>query len=501
VISQIQLYHQVNARASLQNADDMVLYLQGGPGFGAPTPIVGLGISKGSGSWADAALYDIGYRRIVLMDQRGTGKSSPVTKQSLEQQFPDLFLLDETTSRDVDIISNSRSIDELPASKPDLVSKVQSAVDKVTSYLSQFRADNIVQDAEYVREALLLPSLADDAGSKTPKPWGCSLGQSYGGFCQMTYLSQVNDPPRIMLFTGGIAPILWEIDQVYDKLWDRVKERNLRYYEMYPGDIAVVKVIVQSLLKTSILLPSGGRLTARRFLSLGISLGGSPSSFASMHELISSAFVGGSWAASQTFGNPEDLQFSRSFLKRIELQQSFDDHPIYFWLHESIYANGPERSPTNWAADRAYQRRVTADHSDFDYRRTSQITSQNEPTLFFGEHVFPWMPEDFAEVSGVGLRAVANSLATKVDWGLLYDEEKMKMVLEDGRTRSAAAVYYEDMYVEFDASMTVARRDGPLGKCKVYVTNEYQHSGLRDSGAKLFAKLHGMAKGGTRTPS
>jgi hypothetical protein len=77
----------------------------------------------------------------------------------------------------------------------------------------------------------------------------------------------------------------------------------------------------------------------------------------------------------------------------------------------------------------------------------------------------------------------------------------MKTSLHDERTRAAAAIYHDDMYVEFDACMKVTARDGPLGKCKVYVTNEYQHSGLRDGGAKLFTKLHGMAKGGTRTPS
>jgi hypothetical protein len=40
-----------------------------------------------------------------------------------------------------------------------------------------------------------------------------------------------------------------------------------------------------------------------------------------------------------------------------------------------------------------------------------------------------------------------------------------------------------------------------LEKCKAYVTNEYQHSGLRDSGASIFTKLHGMATGSVRTPS
>ena len=58
-------------RSGLTSADDMVLYLQGGPGFGSPTPVVSLGLSSGS-SWAASALDH--YDRVVLMDQRGTGR-------------------------------------------------------------------------------------------------------------------------------------------------------------------------------------------------------------------------------------------------------------------------------------------------------------------------------------------------------------------------------------------------------------------------------------------
>lgn len=457
--------------AGLVDADGMVLYLQGGPGFGAPTPAVGLALGKGSGSWADAALHaHAGYRRLVLMDQRGTGKSTPITKQTLEWQFPDLFLLDEGG----DMEHNSRSLDEFESSPE--YEKVQKAVTEATNYFAQFRADSIVQDAEYIREALMVPKLEEDEEDVSigqPRPWGCSLGQSFGGFCSMTYMSTVQHPPRIMLLTGGIAPMLSDVYEVYGSLWERVKERNLRYYEIYRADIELVHSIVRKLLEQPVRLPSGGRLTARRFLSLGISLGSSPSSFASFHELLSSAFVGGSFAAA-TAEDPSDLEFTRAFLKQIDSQQSFDDHPIYFWMHETIYGDGPEHSPTSWAAHRAYENKVK-EASEFDYRKTSQ--TENEPTLFFGEQVFPWMPEDFAELSGVGLRALANALAAKTDWTPLYNGEHMKIVHKDGRIRSAAVVYHEDMYVNFDACMKVTARDGPLGKCKLFVTNEYQHSG------------------------
>jgi pimeloyl-ACP methyl ester carboxylesterase len=467
-------------RAALKNADQLALYLQGGPGFGAPIPIVGLGLSEGS-SWAAKALDT--FSRIVLMDQRGTGKSSPITKQTLEKRFPDLFLLDAEQD------AATQSIENFASSHPEQANRVESAVVKTTEFFTQFRADNIVQDAEEIRDALLVPSNDD-----VPRPFGCALGQSFGGFCMLTYLSQVDHPPKVCLLTGGIPPMLTPAYEAYNSLWGKVQERSLRFYEQYPGDITLVKTIVQKLLEEPAVLPSGGRLTARRFLQLGMSLGGPPSAFASMHALFSSAFV-------HTTEKDEPLEFSRAFLKRIDSEQPFDDYPIYFWLHESIYADGPRNSPTNWTCHRTYEDRVSTP-SEFDYKLTSAMNSDKRPTLFFGEMVFPWMKEgDYAELQGVGLSAVAESLAAKTDWGPLYDVDHMRKVLSDGTSKAAAAVYHGDMYVDFDACMKVTARGGPLEKCKVWVTNDYQHSGLRDNGSMIFEKLYNMATGSLRTPS
>jgi len=325
-----------------------------------------------------------------------------------------------------------------------------------------------------------------------PNPWGCALGQSFGGFCMMTYLSLVPNPPRICLLTGGIAPMLTPVFEAYTSLWHRVKERSLRYYEMYPGDIPLVKRIIQKLLKEPAQLPSGGTLTARRFLQLGLGLGGSPSSFASFHALLSTAMV---------TSDGTDSEFTRAFFKAIDSTQNFDDNPIYFWMHESIYGDGRNNSPTGWAAHRAYETLLES-NQEFDYRHTSlSINDDSQPTLFFGEMVFPWMPEDFAELSGVGMQMVANALAAKEDWNSLYVGEHMRKVLGDGTSKAAAAVYHDDMYVDFDACMKVASRGGPLEKCNIWVTNDYQHSGLRDGGSQIFSKIYGMATGGIRTPS
>ena len=58
---------------SLSDASKMIIYLQGGPGFGSPSPVVGLCLGQKS-SWMAQALHSEGFERVVLMDQRGTGR-------------------------------------------------------------------------------------------------------------------------------------------------------------------------------------------------------------------------------------------------------------------------------------------------------------------------------------------------------------------------------------------------------------------------------------------
>jgi hypothetical protein len=132
--------------AAMKTANDMILYLQGGPGFGAPIPVVDLGMTN-EGSWAGKALSQ--YKRVVLMDQRGTGRSTPITKQTLEKRFPDLFLFDSLDD------TNLKSVVDFDESEE--TARAHAALSEATDFLAQFRADNIVQDAEAIKDALMLP--------------------------------------------------------------------------------------------------------------------------------------------------------------------------------------------------------------------------------------------------------------------------------------------------------------------------------------------------------
>ena len=78
-----------------------LLFLRGGPGFGAPRP-------AGDGGWLERALKDY---RVLLLDQRGTARSSPANRRTLDGLTP------------------------------------QQQAD----YLALFRADSIVADAELIR--------------------------------------------------------------------------------------------------------------------------------------------------------------------------------------------------------------------------------------------------------------------------------------------------------------------------------------------------------------
>ena len=89
----------------------------------------------------------------------------------------------------------------------------------------------------------------------------------------MPYLSQILHPPKICLLTGGMAPVLTPPREVYDRLWDRVKECNLWYYEVYPGVVGLVKRIVRALSDRPVPLPSGRTLTACRFIQVCFQIG------------------------------------------------------------------------------------------------------------------------------------------------------------------------------------------------------------------------------------
>src|SRR5699024_2983588 len=93
--------------------------------------------------------------RVLMLDQRGTGLSTPINRYTLPER---------------------------------------GAPEAQARYLRHFRAPDIVADAEAIRKGL------------DSEP-GVTLGQSFGGFCTLTYLSFAPEGLAGSMITGGIPPL------------------------------------------------------------------------------------------------------------------------------------------------------------------------------------------------------------------------------------------------------------------------------------------------------
>lgn len=377
-----------------------MLFLQGGPGGKSPRP-------PARGGWIRRATEEY---RVLLLDQRGTGRSTPANRQTLAR-----------------------------------LGSPQAQAE----YLTHFRADSIVRDAELIRARLIGPD----------EPWSI-LGQSYGGFCALTYLSFAPHGLREVFLTGGLAPLEATADQVYRLTYRRVREQNRRYFARYPADQELLLQIVAHLQANDVRLPNGERLTPRRLQYLGMALGTSDG-FEQLHYLLEEAFVIGA----------DGPQLSDAFLHEVLSDVSFANRPLFAIMHEPIYCQG---QAANWAAER-----VLDENPDFEVH-------PGQPFLFTGEMIYPWMFEEDRALQP--LAEAAEILAQFTSWPALYDLDQLRR----NTVPVAAAVYDDDMYVERALSDKTA---ATVRGCQVWVTNEYQHNGLRADGERILGRLIAMVRG------
>jgi pimeloyl-ACP methyl ester carboxylesterase len=361
-----------------------LLFLQGGPGFEAARPTR----HPTDPGWLDRALADF---RVLMLDQRGTGRSSPVG--SLGALSPG-----EQAER-----------------------------------LAHFRADSIVRDAEWIRRGL------------GAEPWSV-LGQSFGGLCVTSYLSIAPEGLREAFITGGLPPLGPDIDDVYRATYARTLERNRRYYERYPADRERVRSLHEHVTAHDVRLPSGDRLTAGRLRQLGGVLGMSDGA-ERLHYLLEL---------------PRDAP---AFLHDVDAAPPYARNPLYAILHEACWADG---GTTNWAAERL----LPGDYAD-------------APELFTGEHVYPWMFEEYEALRP--LRDAAQILAERT-WPRLYDPERLRA----NTVPVAAAIYTGDMYVERAFSERTA---AVIRGLRPWITSEYEHNGLRADGDRILGHLIDLARG------
>lgn len=364
---------------------DALVFLQGGPGGEGPRPID----SPMAPGWLDRALQDY---RVILLDQRGTGRSTPITAMTG-------------------------------------MSPQQQA-----DYLAHFRADSIVEDAELLRAHLGIDR------------WSL-LGQSFGGFCSLRYLSTHPDSLREVLFTGGVPPVGLPVDEVYAATFARTIDLTERHYARFPGDRDRMRALVERCDAGEIRLPHGGLLSSRQARSIGSLLGMTGGS-ERIHYLLER--------------DPAGLGFGHEVASLLP----FSGHsPLYSLVHEACYADA---QATRWASARVQPAAYEAD-----------------PTLLTAEHLFPWhLTEDpllapFAE---------AADLLAEREWPSLYDAS----VLASVDVPCAAAVYYDDPYVLREHSLATAELVPTL---RPWITNAHLHNGVQVAPEEVLDRLIGMVRG------
>ncbi|OCL10201.1 alpha/beta-hydrolase [Glonium stellatum] len=368
-----------------------LVYLQGGPGFECRSP---------QNNACTNSLLDKGYQ-LLYLDQRGTGLSTPVTASTL----------------------GLRGNDAVQA-----------------NYLKSFRADSIVKDCEAIRKALTAEYPADK------KKWSV-MGQSFGGFCATTYLSFYPEGLKEVFVFGGLPPMVNGPDEVYERTYKKVIQRNESYYRKYPEDVERVKKIVTLLQKfgdSTVRLLSEGSLSARRFQQLGLQFG-FHGGVDAVHELVLRAS-----SDLTQFGH-----FTRGTLSALEQALPVDENILYAILHEPLYCEG---TASNWSAERVLQK-----YPEFSL-------SKNGPIYFTGEMMFPFMLDAYSELRKV--KAPAELIASCSDWPSLYSPDQ----LAQNTVPVYAAVFVDDMYVDFDFSMETAKK---IKGCKTFITNAMYHDAVR----------------------
>lgn len=375
----IQVFARELVDARRANEDlPLLVFLQGGPGGKGPRP-------TGRESFLGEALSRF---RVVLPDQRGTGRSTPLSNASMAG-------LDAAAAADL---------------------------------LALHRADSIIRDLEALRHS-------EYGGQR----WW-TLGQSYGGFLTLHYLSVAPEAVIASAITGGLPSLDPNPETVYERTFPRTAEKNRRYAAQFPQDAEQFARIADLLDAEDIRLPDGDRLTTHRLQTLGFDFGMKP------------GLTRTHWVIDEAWADAGRSRLSDTFLAQVGAETGFARNPLYAALQESIYGPGPSA----WAAER-----VRARHPEF--------SPDARPLLLTGEMVFPWM---FSEIHALrGFQPGVEALAAQERPIALYDQSR----LATNEVPVEAAVYFDDMYVDAGLSLDTAERVGGLN---AWVTNEFEHDGL-----------------------
>ncbi|WP_435105445.1 hypothetical protein [Arhodomonas sp. AD133] len=164
-------------------------------------------------------------------------------------------------------------------------------------------------------------------------------GERIDVFCREVSRPECTHAPAFVFLQGGpgvesprdLDGVAWlatltasSPDAVYDAIVANVHAHSMAYYRRYPGDVTVMRRLVDRLRERPEPLDDGGRLTARRLLDLGMLLGstGGPSR---LHSLLDDPFI-----------DSAGKHLRWSFIERVRRESHYETNPLFVLLQEAV---------------------------------------------------------------------------------------------------------------------------------------------------------------------
>lgn len=349
---------------------------------------------------------------VLYVDYRGCGESSRFSSRAYRKETTELSAHPSQT------LENDR---------------------KKASIISKFCQDNIVRDLEAIR--LCISALAGK-----PIKWTI-LGQSYGGYISLSYLSMYPKGLEEVFITGGLPPCGMELEEYFRTEYRDIVAKNRAWYAEYPDGDALVRRILRLITMIgprNIQMTGRGYMTGQKLLTLGRQLG-SKVGFPEIHKLLLRIERD---LTNTTRLGPQTIEEFESILH-------VDERPLYPILLEQTWASGGK---TNWAAER-----VARAIPGFEYLRTDGQGNYPDPSLtpadqpiYFTANTYCRFHFDTNEEL-IDLKGAAELLHQK-DWECPYDYD----ALAANKVPVYAVVFEEDMHLDAGVAEKTAAKVGGL---------------------------------------
>lgn len=323
-------------------------------------------------------------------------------------------------------------------------------MDWLRRHVYHLRQTDIVRDLESVRRFLL--------GRETP--W-ITFGQSYGGWITLTYLSLhpeglSKEVPSFI--TSGIPPFHVSPREHFTHIYEILKRCNDDYYKQHPDDVNRVKNIVLQLIGLEIdgnaprlPLPDGsltGRLTAKRFLSLGRTVFGKHENWNKLTRLVEKLHS----ELSVIRGDPQRPLSTDALDLWFELDGfRFWERPIFFLLYEAGFLNEGTKT-SQWTCLELARSIFAKEYwwADAKLNECATRVGGSDRLYFSGEMMYPCWCEAYSHLETY--RELADELHRYGWQEPLYDERRLK----NNKVPIRALVVKDDPYVSYQLSLEAA---------------------------------------------